>query len=301
MPGNTVKQTSDAKKVWRIIELINWTADYLKDRDFPSPRTDVEWLLTSVLDCSRMQLYADFQKPLTPSELAKFKSLLKQRLEHKPVQYIIGQTEFMGLPFQVDERVLIPRPETEILVEHAVDWLRKQPQDSRKVLDVGTGSGCIAVSIAALVTGANVIATDVSEDALHIAKQNAELNKVTKNIAFLQNNILEADPQNVPFNLIVSNPPYISHQDSEMVQKDVLDYEPEIALFAEGNGLLFYEHFATRASGWLDKGGQIILEIGGDHQVDSVTEIFQDNSWNNVRIIKDYNQRGRILTATHSV
>jgi release factor glutamine methyltransferase len=294
-----VKQTSDEKKVWRIIELINWTTDYLDEKGFPSPRTDIEWLLTAVLDCSRMQLYADFQKPLTPSELAQFKSLLKQRLEHKPVQYIIGETEFMGMPFKVDERVLIPRPETEILVEHAVDWLRKQPQDSRNALDIGTGSGCIAVSIAALVTEANIIATDISEDALHIAKQNAELNEVTENIVFLQYNILEADPQNIPFNLIVSNPPYIGHQDSEMVQKDVLDYEPDIALFAGGEGLLFYEHFATRAADWLDEGGQIMLEIGGDHQVDSVTQIFQNNRWKNVRIIKDYNQRGRILAATH--
>jgi release factor glutamine methyltransferase len=155
------------------------------------------------------------------------------------------------------------------------------------------------VSIAALVTEANIIATDISEDALHIAKQNAELNEVTENIVFLQYNILEADPQNIPFNLIVSNPPYIGHQDSEMVQKDVLDYEPDIALFAGGEGLLFYEHFATRAADWLDEGGQIMLEIGGDHQVDSVTQIFQNNRWKNVRIIKDYNQRGRILAATH--
>mgnify|MGYP006295983345 CR=1 FL=1 len=294
-----MSQTTDEKKVWRIIELINWTTDYLQEKGFPSPRTDVEWLLTSVLDCSRMQLYADFQKPLTPSELAQFKLLLKQRLEHKPVQYIIGQTEFMGMPFKVDERVLIPRPETEILVEHAVDWLRKQPQESRNVLDVGTGSGCIAVSIAALVTEANVTATDISEDALDIAKQNAELNDVTEKVAFLQDNIIEADPRNVPFNLIVSNPPYIGRQDSEMVQKDVLDYEPDIALFAEGGGLLFYQHFASKASRWLDEGGHIMLEIGGDHQIESVTEIFQDKSWKNVKIIKDYNQRGRILTATH--
>ena len=293
-----MSQNSDEKKVWRIIELINWTSDYLQEKGFLSPRTDVEWLLTSVLDCSRMQLYTDFQKPLSPTELAEFKSLLKQRLEHKPVQYIIGQTEFMGLSFAVDERVLIPRPETEILVEHAVHWLRNQPEESRKVLDIGTGSGCIAVSIAALVSEANVIATDISEDALQIAKQNAGLNKVTEKISFLQHDIIEEDPENVPFNLIVSNPPYIGRQDFEMVQKDVLDYEPDIALFAEGGGLLFYNHFASKASEWLCEGGQIMLEIGGDHQVNSVTEIFQDHPWKNVKMIKDYNQRGRILTAT---
>lgn len=295
-----MSQNTDEKKVWRIIELINWTSDFLLDKGFPSPRTDVEWLLTSVLDCSRMQLYTDFQKPLTPTELAEFKKLLKQRLEYKPVQYIIGETEFMGLPFQVDERVLIPRPETEILVEHAVDWLRSQPQNSRNVLDIGTGSGCIAVSIAALVSEVKVTAMDISEEALQIAKQNAALNEVAERVTFLQDNIIEADPGNGPFNLIVSNPPYIGRQESEMVQKDVVDYEPDIALFAEDDGLVFYQHFASRSSEWLEKDGYLILEIGGDHQVEPVTEIFRQNNWKNVNIIKDYNQRGRILIATHS-
>ncbi len=291
-------QSPEKKKVWRIIELIHWTTSYLQEKDFPTPRTDVEWLLTSVLNCSRVQLYADFEKPLTPEELSEFKTLLKLRLEYKPVQYIIGKTEFMGLPFHVDERVLIPRPETEILVETAVDWLRKQPKGSRKALDIGTGSGCIAVSIAALAPKASIVALDTSPEAIQVAEENAVRNRVQDKIIFQHTDILESDPGDVHFNLIVSNPPYIGENERPRVQKDVLKYEPEEALFTGNDGLTFFRHFAAQSAGWLKDGGKIMLETGGDHQSQPVRELFRENGWKKIEILKDYNRQGRILTAS---
>lgn len=279
------------------MELINWTKDYLEEKGFPSPRSDVEWLLSHVLDCSRVQLYADFEKPLTPEELAEFKAVLRQRLDHKPVQYITGETEFMGLPFEVDKSVLIPRPETEILVEHAVSWLRENPVKEPKVLDIGTGSGCIAVSVAALVQTALVWGMDISEAALTIASRNAKLNTVTSRIHFGMQDILNEAPPEAPFDMILSNPPYISEDEADTIQKDVRDYEPVEALFTSHEGLQFFERYASSAREWVQPEGVFMAEIGGTHQSQQILQLFQDHQWQDIQLIKDYNGHDRVLIA----
>jgi len=290
-------ETATPSRTWRILELIHWTTDYLKDKGFPTPKTDVEWLLTAVLHCSRMQLYTDFEKPLTPAELLQFKGLLKERLTHKPVQYLIGETDFMGLTFQLNEQVLIPRPETELLVEEAVEYLRKCPEEQQRVLDIGTGSGCIAVSIAALVPRVRVWGIDNSESALDVANSNAGLHHVTEQVIFRNLDILSDDPPDIPFPLIVSNPPYISPDDFERIQKDVREFEPREALVAEENGLRYYKHFARHAQNWLIAGGRLMLEIGGTHQAQSINDIFTEAGWEHVTIRPDYNGQDRILSA----
>jgi len=287
---------SDATKTWRVLELINWTTGYLEEKGFDSPRSDVEWMLGAVLECSRVRLYTDFEKPLTPDELQRFKTFLKQRLDHQPVQYIVGETEFMGMPFTVNPSVLIPRPETELLVEQAVEWLRERPEDRRKVLDVGTGSGCIAVSIAALVPDCQVVAVDISSRALQVARENAERNGVTDRLRFRELDVLRESPDGAPYDLVASNPPYVGQDEFPDLDPEIRKYEPEEAL-AAGDGLLFYRRFATTATGWLQPDGLLLLEIGGSHQAEPVISLFSGPGWKSVTVSRDYNDQGRILKA----
>ncbi len=294
----TPHETDADRKTWRVLDLINWTTEYLAERDFESPKSDVEWMLCAVLDCRRVQLYTDFAKPLTPGELAEFKGLLKQRLERKPVQYIIGETEFMGFPFRVNESVLIPRPETELLTERAVDWLRARPS-GRTVLDIGTGSGCIAVSIARLVDEVSVDAVEISEDALALAQTNAGENGVTDRIRFTRLDILTAEPPRPPYDLVVSNPPYVTEEELASLAKDVREYEPAAALTARGDDPhIFYRRFAGRAHQWLKPDGLFLVEISGTHQAETVREIFSHEFWSGVTLHTDYNGEYRILQAS---
>lgn len=284
------------QKTWRVLDLINWTTKYLQEKGFPSPRSDVEWLLMDVLNCSRVDLYTDFEKPVKQSELGIFKTLLKRRLAHEPVQYIIGETEFMGFPFQVNESVLIPRPETEILVEKAVDWLRKQPKTFYRVIDIGAGSGCLGVSLARLAPHLELTLVDISEDALNVARKNARINKVTEQITCRQMDILTETPTE-KFDLIVSNPPYIAVKELEHLQNDIQKFEPRTALVAGENGLIFYRRYAEFAKGWLVENGKIFLEIGGTHQSKSVMNLFRGNNWSEISLHKDYADQDRLLIA----
>jgi len=289
-------EVTDSTKLWRVMELINWTTDYLAEKGFDTPRSDVEWLLSAALDCPKVELYTNFDKPLTRQELTRFKDLLKERLTRKPVQYIIGETEFMGLPFRVNESVLIPRPETELLVEKAVDWLRANADQKTSVLDIGTGSGCIAVSVAALVPEIAVTAIDNSEAALSVARDNARLNQVENRIQFSQQDILAEAPKNKKFTVILSNPPYVAKDEYTSLEPDVREYEPESALVAY-DGFTFIRRFAESVQDWLAPSGILFLEIGGSHQRDEVENIFGQSGWNNVKIEPDYNGEARIVIA----
>ncbi len=289
-------EVTDSTKIWRVMELINWTTDYLAEKNFDTPRSDVEWLLSAALECPKVELYTNFDKPLTRNELNHFKELLKERLTRKPVQYIIGETEFMGLPFRVNESVLIPRPETELLVEKAVDWLRANADQKTTVLDIGTGSGCIAVSVAALVPEITVIAIDNSETALKVARENARLNQVDNRIQFARQDILTEWPGDNPFTVILSNPPYVAKDEYDRLQPDVREYEPESALVAD-DGLTFIRRFAESARDWLDQSGILFLEIGGSHQRSEVENIFGKFCWNDVIVEQDYNGEARVVRA----
>ena len=178
------------KRVWTILEMLQWGTSYLTEKGFDESRLTVELLLCHLLRLKRIQLYTSFDKPLTDAELSSFKGLFQRRLQHEPVQYIIGSTEFMGREFVVDRRVLIPRPETEVLIEHALQFAKEhfagQPV---KILDIGTGSGCIAVSLAASNENAAVVAFDTSAGAVDVARMNAEKNGVEKKVTFSVHNI----------------------------------------------------------------------------------------------------------------
>lgn len=283
--------TTAAKKIWSILDLITWGTDYLTEKKIADGRLNIELMLAQVLRLQRIQLYTSFDKPLTEEELSVFKELLKRRLTNEPLQYILGETEFMGLKFSVDTRVLIPRPETELLVEKSIDLIKERFASESKIsiLDIGTGSGCIAVSLAKLVPRSNVVAIDNSIDALEIAQQNGVRNGVAERIRF--DNINMFDVKKIlsaeKFHCIVSNPPYISIKEFSEVSNGVRDFEPRSALTDEGDGLKFYPAIADAGKEFLVENGIIGVEHAYD-QSESVQKIFSDHGYIPIAIVKDY-------------
>ena len=212
------------------------------------------------MNMSRIQMSLNLERELTEAELLKFESALQRLLNHEPVQYIIGETEFYGLPMKVDKNVLIPRPETEELVEWVLQDLKTSGVDNPRILDIGTGSGCIAISLAKNIPGAAVTALDVSVGALQVAKANANLNGVS--LDFDQIDILEVEKLSVSYDIIVSNPPYVRELEKHEIRPNVLENEPETALFVKDeNPLLFYEKITKLAQAALKENGSLYFEI----------------------------------------
>jgi release factor glutamine methyltransferase len=286
------------KKVWTILEMLQWGASYLAEKGFDESRLTIELLLGHVLNLKRIQLYTSFDKPLTEAELALFKALLQRRLQREPLQYIVGSTEFMGRKFAVDRRVLIPRPETEVVVEQAIRLVQERfPGQTVRVLEVGTGSGCIAVSLAAMVENASVTAIDKSSGAVDVALVNAEMNGVRGKISFTVNDFLAMSDADFSsrYHLIVSNPPYISKKQFAGLQPEIRNFEPPFALTDEDDGLSFYRPIAHIGKNILEPGGAIIVEHAFD-QSESVTNIFSEEGYAELQPFDDYsgNRRGLI-------
>ncbi len=283
--------TTASKKIWSILDLITWGTDYLTEKKIDDARLNIELMLAHVLRLKRIQLYTSFDKPLTEEELSVFKELLKRRLANEPLQYILGETEFMGLKFFVDKRVLIPRPETELLVEKSIDLIKERfaVESEISILDIGTGSGCIAVSLAKLVPRSNVVAIDNSIAALEIAKQNGARNGVAERIRFEDIDIFNQKEfsSSEKFHCIVSNPPYISTKEFSEVSNGVRDFEPHFALTDEGDGLKFYPAIASAGKELLLANGIIGVEHAYD-QSERVQRIFADHGFNPIAIVKDY-------------
>ncbi len=278
-------------KVWRIIDLIHWAESYFKDKGFENPRGEIEWLLRSVLDCSRMDVYLRFEEPLSRTQLDTLRSFVKRRLEKEPLQYITGSCDFYGRDFLVNKHVLIPRPETERLIDIALKKLKGIA--SPIILDVGTGSGCIAITLGLEILESSVLGVDVSEEALTVANHNKE-KKSAKNVSFQSLDILAEIPSG-PIDLIVSNPPYIPKNEMEGLMKDVIDFEPTVALTDEKDGLTFYERFADVGKSLVKKGGFLILEVGlGDHP-QKAKSIFDEAGYAQTELIKDFNGDDRVL------
>jgi release factor glutamine methyltransferase len=280
--------------------MLQWGTSYLSEKGFEESRLTVELLLCHVLHLKRIQLYTSFDKRLTDVELFSFKGLFQRRLQHEPVQYIIGTTEFMGLEFVVDRRVLIPRPETEVLVEHALRYAKDHfPGQPLRILDIGTGSGCIAVSLAVLIENASVVAFDKSSDAVDVARINAEKNGVEKRVTFSVGDVFGASENDLlsKFRMVVSNPPYISKKEFEELQPEIKEFEPSFAVTDDGDGLSFYRRIAQIGRSFLDEGGAIIVEHAYN-QSKSTQKIFIEAGWGNVQPFSDYSGKDRGLVAT---
>lgn len=265
--------------IWTVLKILTWTKEYLAGKGVENARLEAEWLLCEALSLSRIGLYLNFDKPLQEAELVSFRSMVARRAKREPLQHILGTQEFMGLEFSTTAAALIPRHDTEVLVTEA---LRAVPA-ARRVLDIGSGSGCIAIVIARNLPDATVVSVDISPEAIELARRNAVRNEVQ--VDFRQGSIFEP-VQGEFFDLIVSNPPYISETDIEKLQPEVRDFEPRIALAGGADGLDFYRQIIPLAPDHLTPGGWLLLEVGAG-QSEEVTEIFANNSFSAIFSAKD--------------
>lgn len=272
--------------------MLEWGTEYFKKKDIPDPRHSIEWLLAETLQVKRLDLYLKFDRPLSQTELDTIRPLVKKRAQHEPLQYIIGYTEFMNAHITVSPDVLIPRIETEQLVEIILD--NHPPDNSLSVLDIGTGSGCIPIALKMERPGWNVEALDISADALGIARQNAEANKTEIN--FWEGDILQWNQLsfNHSFNLMVSNPPYVLPAEKKLLEKQVVNHEPSLALFCE-NPEEMYGSIIECAQSHLTSNGTLYLEIHEQYSK-SVLHFFNTSLWE-TSLLKDYEKKPRFIIA----
>jgi len=277
---------------WNVVRILEWTAAYFREQGIESARLDAELLLADLLDLDRVGLYLQYDRPLNLAELKDYRTLVKRRAKREPLAYILGKREFWSLPLLITPAVLIPRADTEILVEEAL----KQLKDSDILLDIGTGSGAIAVAIAHERPAVLVEGIDISAEALAVAVQNAELNGLLDRIRFRQEDL--AFLTGGPYNMIVSNPPYIPESDREGLMPEVRDHEPHQALFAGPDGLGMYRKIISQVPERLVSGGWLLLEVGID-QSEPVAALLAAANFNNVTVRNDYAGIPRVVSGRH--
>jgi release factor glutamine methyltransferase len=273
-------------KIWKISEIINWAIDLLTGKNIENPKLDSEYIISHVLGMSRLELNLHQKDEVAENDLSLIQSMISRRGKNEPLQYILGETNFYGLTLKVNEHVLIPRPETELLVEKIV----KENPEVDEILEIGTGSGAIAIVLAANIKNAKIKAVDISNEALQIARENAAKNKV--NIHFCFSDVFE----NVTgkYDLIVSNPPYISNKEYQYLSREIRKYEPSIALLADDNGLAFYKKILCSAKDYLTKKGKIYFEIGYNLS-ESIKKVAKENGFRNIETVKDLNGFDRMM------
>jgi release factor glutamine methyltransferase len=282
-----------------VLETIQKSADFLAKRGVETPRLQAELLLAHVLKMPRMKLYLNFERALTEPETGALREFVKRRGQREPLQHITGSTSFCGFEITVDRRALVPRPETEILAELGWMFLSGLNPD-QTALDLGTGTGCIAIALAAKCPEARITATDASVDALALAKENAEKNNVAARVEFLHGNGFSALPAAAQFDLMICNPPYIPTAEIQTLQPEVRDFDPRQALDGGADGLDFYRMLAGEARQLLKPGGKVMVEFG-DGQAPAIRKLFENENWIVEAIKDDYSQRARILIATWKV
>jgi release factor glutamine methyltransferase len=281
-----------AETAWTIKALLSWTTEHFSKKGLDSPRLDAELLLAHVMNCKRIDLIVRYDELPTDAERNQFRELVKKRLDRWPTAYLLGTREFYLLSFEVSPAVLIPRPDTETLVVAAIDILKAKP--SPTVLDLGTGSGCIAISIAHKVKTARVTAVDLSPDALAVANKNTATHSLADRVQLLQGDLFAPLSTDAPFDLIVSNPPYIPPVEIETLMPEVKDHEPRIALDGGTDGLAFYRRIANEAAKYLKPGGRVLVEIGHT-QAEAVRGLFLASGWQVLKTTKDLGGRQRVL------
>jgi len=305
-------------KKWTVMSIMNWSANYLKEKGINESKTIVEWLLCETLSCSRMDLYLKFDRSMSEAELAVFRPMLLKCAANQPVQQVVGNCEFYGLKLAVNKHVLIPRPETERLVEETIklapsllekikpeEIVRKERSDDGEevketnitlprelnILDIGSGSGCISIALAMHIPQAKITAIEKSEEAVKVLKRNINFYNLENRINVIHGDILEHQPD-MSFHMIVSNPPYIADSEMNSLEKNVSYYEPHQALSDKDDGLTFYRFFAKNFSNWMTNNGVALLEYGGNRQTPEMKNIF---SAYEQTVIKDYQKDDRVF------
>lgn len=276
-----------------VIESLKLSTEYLEKKGIESARLNAELLLSEILNCKRLDLYLKFDQPLKENEVDRYREWISRRGKFEPLQYIIGKVEFYGLQFKVTRDVLIPRSETEILVEEVINFYKGK--SGLKILDIGTGSGNIPIALVKNLANAEITTVDISAKALEIAKENALLNGVESEVKFILSDVNHLKIETGLFDIVISNPPYISAEEYPTLQKEIIDYEPSIALTDANDGFDFYRAIAEKSKSFLKKGGKLFLEIGKG-QFEDVEKILSKNDFHNIEIIKDYQQIERVIS-----
>jgi release factor glutamine methyltransferase len=282
---------------WTIQKLLTWVTEYLTQKGVDAPRLSAELLLSHVLGLKRIELYTQYNKVVVQDQLDRLRDLVKRAGEHEPVAYLVGRTEFYSIEFEVTPDCLIPRPETELLVQRSIEFLRKRTGPPQ-VCDLCTGCGVIAVAIARNVPDAKVIATDLSEPALAVAARNIEKHKLADRIELRHGDLFEPlVPQLDVFDLIACNPPYVSAPEYETLDRNVKDYEPRLALYAGPDGLDLYRRIVEKVQEFLKPDGILLLEIG-HQQGPAVRELLEQTGvFAPIQIDKDLQGHDRVITA----
>jgi len=285
--------------IWTIQNLLNWTAEYLTNKSVDSPRLSAELLLSHALGLKRIELYTQFDKEVPQQQLDLLHGLVKRAGLHEPVAYLTGGTEFYSLQLDITADCLIPRPETELLVQRAIEFLRTR-DGIQYVCDLCTGSGCIAVAIAKNVPDARVTATDISAAALEVATRNVEKHRLKEQVRLPCGDLFEPIIQQLDvsqFDLIVCNPPYVSTAEYEKLEKNVKDYEPVSALLAGADGLDVYHRIIEKVDEFLKPGAALMLEIGYAQGPAVRNLLEQTGAFAEIKIEKDLHDNDRIVIA----
>ena len=282
---------------WTVGRLLTWTADYLKKHQSESPRLDAEVLLAEARGCQRIQLYTAFEEVVDDATRTRFREFVKRRAEGMPVAYIVGRKEFYSLNFRVTPDVLIPRPETEHAVIAVLDLLKSSGLAAPQIVDVGTGSGCIAITIAKHAPQARVTAIDQSPAALAIAAENAATHQVTDRVAFVESDLLTALPGDQRFDIIVSNPPYVTEAEWAELSPGVRDFEPRMALVGGTTGLEITTRLVAQAVERLTPGGWLVLEIHDGLEAQTHALLTATGRFEKLSTIKDLAQLPRVVQA----
>jgi release factor glutamine methyltransferase len=284
------------QKTWTVGELLNWTATYLAQKGVEFPRLDAEVLLAHALECKRIDLYGfRFNDVAEGPARQRYKDLIRRRLEGCPVAYLVGRKEFFGLEFEVTPAVLIPRPDSETVVTECLALAKKVPQP--RVVDIGTGSGNLAVAIAQQHAGAQVTAIDVSAEALEVARRNAARHGAAERMRFLAGDLFGLLSPDERFDFVLSNPPYIPHEDLDKLPVGVRDYEPRLALDGGPGGFAAFEKLVDRARGRLEAGGHLIVEIGAPQEMEARRRIAAFPEYELAGTIRDHSGHPRVLRA----
>jgi release factor glutamine methyltransferase len=283
-----------------VLEVIQRSTEFLTRKGVDSPRLQIELLLAHVLQMPRLKLYLNFERLLTEGEAQTVRDLVKRRGDREPLQHLVGSTSFHGYEIAVNRNVLVPRPETELLAEHAWNFLSTLDPGPSHVLDFGTGSGCLAIALAARSPTALVHAVDVSEAAVAVARENAARHGVSGRIQFHLGDGFSPLAPDLRFDLIVANPPYIARAEIESLQPEVRDFDPRVALDGGEDGLDFFRRLAAEAGARLGHSGRLMMEFG-DGQEAALSNLFRSPQWSIDLIAQDNGGRPRILIARAAV
>jgi release factor glutamine methyltransferase len=285
---------------WTIQKLLSWVTEYFTGKSIDSPRLSAEWLLCYVLGLKRIELYTQFNKIVGQEQLSQLHELVKRAGAHEPIAYLTGKKEFYSLEFEITKDCLIPRPETELLVERAIEFLRTR-NGEQFICDLCTGSGCIAVAIARNFANCRIVATDISDAALAVAEKNVAKHGLMNRIKLLQGDLFEPVISGLgpaKFDLIVCNPPYVSEPEYQKLAPNVKDFEPKSALAAGNDGLDIIKKIIADAGQYLKPTGTLMLEIGNE-QANAVRNLLETAGYfGDVKIEKDYSNLNRLAIAS---